>query len=408
MFLRRRLYGRAVGRRLRIIEVALHRRGRGTLHRHAAGHGRTPFRGAGGVVLRIARGRGLRRIRYRRYRLLRRDGRHARTARIGIEPRIAVVDEVVAIAARGIARKQDLAAAAVLLVRGKLRRRGRRLRRPARIGSGLRGNVDDGRGADGLRRLRVCRGRRLRGAGGRFGKRCAALGRGNIVVRNGLRFLARGAVLRARSRAEHELFQRRSHGDPEERSRNQQGIQHIRACGGEHRADGIGDKSEDHAAARALGDALGSRRPASAEVAPVTVPVKAFRRGGMHDEKDRRQKQHDFKHPFRGEVLSAGDEHDGIIDRKQEQRINEEPEQPHKKRGDGYADIAEHIRTRDGDEKDDRAEQQQGHPYRFAAQKHVFSLVFLIIPSADSVQNCLRPAPLRGALSNSKFRQYIV
>ena len=132
----------------------------------------------------------------------------------------------------------------------------------------------------------------------------------------------------------------------------------------------------------------------------------------MHDEEDDGDEHDELCDPARGEILPARNEHDGKVDAQDQERVYEKSREPHEKGSDRHPDVAKHIRSRDGDEENDRAEKKQGHAQRLAAQKRVFLFFVLFVSATDSVQNSLRIAPLWGAeIENDllhKILHYIV
>ena len=402
--------GRAIGGRLRIVEVVLPDGGGGPLLCHALGHdgagglrlGEIPFGIAhvGRILARIGARRSLARVRRRTRRP------HARTARIGVEARIAVKDEIVFIVACGVGVKEDGTAALVGVLCGERRLHlGLCLLGIAAVGSGhgCRCDVRPGIGGRLIAGRTVARRNRHIGRRGCLRGRCRGLlprgctGRlGQIVKRDALLPAPLfGALAR---RGKNERAQGGIQRDEIEREHNEQCVENVCAHARENGADGIGDEPEQDAAARAAGDPLPRRRPAGVHIAAEPKRKVGLRRRRLHNEKDRGEQEVHAGDPACRNGLLSEDEHEREIEQQHKKRVDEKSRKSHKKCRDRYADLTEDRAARDADKQHDGAEQEQRHADRLPRQECAHIFILFVFSATDSVQNNLRPAPSGGAV----------
>ena len=91
-----------------------------------------------------------------------------------------------------------------------------------------------------------------------------------------------------------------------------------------------------------------------------------------------------------GNFTLAEHENDGLIERKNKQRISHESADAEKERRNGYADLPEEITSRRTDKKYDGGKQQERHSHRFARHDRRFALflfLFSLVPSKTVQSN---------------------
>ena len=367
--LHRLLCRRAVGRRLRIIEIVFRNGGRRRLYlRHLTRHDGPRLRSFGGIAFGIAHSRSLR----GRSGLHRRSGLrgfyrpHAGATRIGVETGIAVENEIVFIAAGRISLKEDLAAALIRVLRRHFGfrgyGRGRRHRRSGRRAHGSRPGRNSLHGSGnalGLRQIVECDGLRLHGPVLRLARPCGR---------------------------EEQRAKRRCDQNQPERKQNKQRIENICAHRRERRTHRVGNEAEQHAAARSARQPFFRRRPAARKIAAVALRKKALGSRRMYDQKGGGQQKIDPHDPTRRNDLFAEDHHRRAVNGKHEQGIHKVPREPDKKCRNRKPDIAEYVRPRDSDKKNDRAEQEQRHAHRLFGQKRSLVFILLFLSATNSVQ----------------------
>ncbi len=171
-----------------------------------------------------------------------------------------------------------------------------------------------------------------------------------------------------------------------ERAEQQERENNIRPRLGKQITHGEGDDSEQHAAARSAACAVLGGVPAPRKVSAVTSRNETLGCRRMYDKEHGKHNEQPLYEPARGNKLFARDKRKRQIRDENQKRIDEKSEQPHEKRGDRRADIAEYKFPRNGNQKYDYAEEKQGHADRLSRHHAEFAFFFFLTAS-QSVQN---------------------
>ena len=211
---------------------------------------------------------------------------------------------------------------------------------------------------------------------------------GQIVEAHGLLLCGRTLFLPAHPCRRQEVRpQRRGDEDEPERQRGEQREKDICPDRGEHRPHGIDDDAEQYPAARSVREIGLGGMPAGTQIIAVSAAEIFRRRRRMYDEECGGGEQKHAHQPARGNEFFSEGKHGRAVHGEYEQRIDKVSRRPHEERRDAPSDIAEDDLSRDGDQKDDRAEQKQRHPDRLPRQQSPLIFIFVFFSASNAVQN---------------------